>query len=116
MIKISSIVSGIIYVNFSEDDRSWLQATLPVAIGSLRICSAAAVTNDLGQEILSPHFHSHLVLIKDDALSAWSMATSHHWALGSSSPDNKAQARLLGVSMEESGAWLIPSPSEHPRV
>ena len=82
-----SILSGIVNVNFQENDLTWTQATLPVKCGGLGIRSAvqpapsaflasAAGTSDLIHQILPPRFTGIPYSGREDTLSCWSLGHS----------------------------------------
>ena len=82
-----SILSGIVNVNFQENDLTWTQATLPVKCGGLGIRSAvqlapstflasAAGTSNLIHQILPPRFTGIPYSGREDALSCWSLGHS----------------------------------------
>lgn len=81
--KLRDIVSNITKINFSENDRAWSQATLPVKSGGLGIrcavqlatsafLSSGAASNDLVNSILPSHLRSTAPPFFEDAIAIWS--------------------------------------------
>ena len=96
-----SILSGIVNVNFQENDLTWTQATLPVKCGGLGIRSAvqlalsafltsAAGTSDLVHQFLQPRFTGIPYSGREDALSCWSLGHSEEPPSGDAAHQQKA--------------------------
>ena len=96
-----SILSGIVNVNFQENDLTWTQATLPVKCGGLGIRStvqlapsaflaSAAGTSDLVHQILPPRFTGIPYSRREDTLSCWSLGHSEDPPSGDAAYQQKA--------------------------
>ena len=94
---LKAIVSEITNIHFSEESRSWSQATLPVRLGGLGIRSAVqvapsaflvstAASIDLVRHIVPPHLRDTPLPNRDEAEALWSKDHSF--------PPPKAEAQV----------------------